>query len=81
MAKQRSSVRKREREIAKRQRELKKSQKAADKRERRLGRDQEASAAPSLGSDVAVAQDEIGPRDRADSEEPGITEERASCQA
>jgi len=78
MTKRRSSVRKREREIQKRQRELKKSKKAADKRERRLSRDQQASSAPSEGTDVAVGQDEIGPRDSTDSEEPGITEEGMS---
>ena len=78
MAKRRSSVRKREREIEKRQRELRKSRKAADKRERRLSRDQQASPVPSEGTDVAVGQDEIGPRDSTDSEEPGITEERTS---
>jgi hypothetical protein len=78
MAKRRSSVRKREREIEKRQRELKKSQRAADKRERRLKRDQQASPAPSEGKDVAVGQDEIGPRDSTDSEEPGITEGHTS---
>ena len=81
MAKRRSSVRKREREIEKRQRELKKSQKAADKRERRLKRDQEASAEPSESTDVAVGPDEIGPRDSTDSEEPGIREEGMSRQA
>ena len=75
MAQRRSSVRKRERELAKRQRELKKSRKAADKRERRLERNQQASSAPSEGTDVAVAQDEIGPSESTDSGEPGITEE------
>ncbi len=79
MAKRRPSVRKREREIEKRQRELRKSQKAADKRERRLSRDQQASSATSEGTDVAVGQDQIGPRDSTDSEEPGITEEHTSC--
>jgi len=73
MAKRRSSVRKREREIEKRQRELKKSRKAADKRERRLSRDQQASPAPSETTSVAVEQDEIGPRDSTHSQEPGIT--------
>ena len=84
MAKRRTSVRKREREMEKRQRELRKSQKAADKRERRLSREQEDSSAPSEGTDVAVGaagQDEIGPPDSASSEEPGITEERTSYQA
>ena len=79
MAKRRTSVRKREREIEKRQRELRKAQRAADKRERRLGRDQQASAAPPEGTDVAVGQDEISSRDSVGSEEPGITEERTSC--
>ena len=79
MAKQRSSVRKREREIAKRQRELKKSQKAADKRERRLSRDQQASSVPSEDTDVTVDRDEIGPCDSTNSEKPGITEEGMSC--
>lgn len=79
MTKRRSSVRKREREIQKRQRELKKSQKAAEKRERRLSRDQQASSAPSEGTDAAVGQDEIGPHDSTDSEEPGITDGRTSC--
>ena len=78
MAKRRTSVRKREREIEKRQRELRKSQKAADKRERRLSRDQQASPAPSEGTEVSVGQDEVGPRDSTDSEEPGVTEERTS---
>ena len=78
MAKRRSSVRKREREIEKRQRELRKSQRAADKRERRLSRDREASSAPAEGTDDAVDQDEIGPPDSRDSEEPGITEESTS---
>jgi hypothetical protein len=76
MAKQRPSVRKREREIQKRQRELKKSRKAAAKRERRLNRDRQASSTPSEVIDVAVAQDKIVPRDRTDSDQPGITEER-----
>jgi hypothetical protein len=57
MAKQRPSVRKREREIQKRQRELKKAQKAADKRERRLSRDRQISSAPSADTEVAVRQD------------------------
>ena len=78
MAKRRSSVRKREREIEKRQREVKKSQKAADKRERRLSPDRQVSSAPSEGTDAAAKQDEIGPRDSTDSEEPGITGERTS---
>ncbi len=78
MAKRRTSVRKREREIQKRQRELKKSKKAAEKRERRLSRDQQASSAPSEGTDVAVGQDEIGPSDSTDSEKPVITEEGTS---
>ena len=78
MATRRSSVRKREREIEKRQRELRKTRKAADKRERRLSRDQQASSAPSEGTDVAVNQDEIGPGDSSDAEEPGITEEGSS---
>jgi hypothetical protein len=81
MAKRRSSVRKREREIVKRQRELKKSQKAADKRERRLSRDQQASSAPFDGMDVAVGRDEILPRDSTDSEQPHIPEERTLRQA
>ena len=79
MAKGRSSVRKREREIEKRQRELKKSQRAAGKRERRLNRDRQVSSVPSEGTDVAVNQDEIGPCDSTNSEEPGITEECTSC--
>ncbi len=78
MAKRRSSVRKREREIEKRQRELKKSQKAAEKRERRLARDQQASSVPSEGTDDAVKQDEIAPGESADAQQPGITEERTS---
>ena len=81
MAKKRSSVRKREREIEKRQRELKRSQRAADKRERRLSRDRQVSSAPSEGMDVAVKQDEIGPRDSTGLEEPGITEEHMSRQS
>jgi len=80
MAKRRSSVRKRERELVKRQRELKKSRRAADKRERRFQRDQQASSAPSEGTDVAVALDEIGPGNSTDSEEPGITEDGMSGQ-
>lgn len=78
MAKRRSSVRKREREIEKRQRELKKSQRAAEKRERRLNRDQQASSVPSEGTNDAVKQDEIAPGDSTESEQPGITEERTS---
>ena len=53
MAKQRPSVRKREREHQKRQRELKKAAKAAQKRERRLNRDRQDSGAPP--EDVVVA--------------------------
>lgn len=79
MAKRRTSVRKREREIEKRQREIRKSKKAAEKRERRLNRDQEASSPPPEGTDVVVGADEIGTPDSTDSQEPGITEERASC--
>ena len=79
MAKRRSSVRKREREVVKRQREVKKSQKAADRRERRLNRDQQVSAAPSEGTDVAVNQDELGPCDSTDSKEPSIEARRALC--
>ncbi len=78
MAKRRSSVRKREREIEKRQREIKKAQKAAEKRERRLSRDQEASSAPSEGTDVAVGRDAIAPRDSTGSVDPGNTEEPTS---
>ena len=74
MAKRQSSVRKREREIKKRQRGLERLQKAADKRERRLNRDQEASSAPSEGTDGAVGQDETGPPDSTGSEEPVKTE-------
>ena len=78
MAKRRSSVRKREREIEKRQRGIKKSQKAADKRERRLNRDKQAASEPSEDTDVAVGQKEIVPCDRTDSEKPGTSEERTS---
>ena len=78
MAKQRPSVRKREREIQKRQRELKKAQKAADKRERRLNRDRQDSSALPEDTDLAVNPDEIGLPDSRDSENPGIMEERAS---
>ena len=74
MAKRRSSVRKREREIEKRQRELRKSRKAADKRERRLNRDQPDSSAPPDGMEVVVDQDEGAPRDSVGSEEPGTTQ-------
>jgi hypothetical protein len=74
MAKRRSSVRKREREIEKRQRELRKTKKATDKRERRLTRDHTDSSAPSEGADVVVDQDDRGPRESAGSEEPGTTE-------
>ena len=81
MAKQRPSVRKREREIQKRQRELKKAQKAAAKRERRLNRDRLVSPPPFGGADVAVGQDRIDQRERTDSQEPGITEERELGQA
>ena len=72
--KTRPSVRKREREFEKRQRELKKSQRAADKRERRLERDRQASSVPSEGTDVALAGEELGPRDSTDSQERGVTE-------
>jgi hypothetical protein len=68
MAKQRPSVRKREREIQKRQREFKKSQRAAEKRERRLNRSRQVSSAPSEGTHVAADQDELGLRDSTDSE-------------
>ena len=78
MAKQRPSVRKREREIQKRQRELRKSQRAAAKRERRLNRDRQVSSAPSEDPEVAVKHDEIGPHDSTGSEKPGITEEGMS---
>ena len=79
MAKRRTSVRKREREMEKRQRELRKSQKLAEKRERRLKRDQQVSSAPTGDTDVAVKQDEIGPSDSTNSEKPGITEEGMPC--
>jgi hypothetical protein len=79
MAKRRSSVRKREREMEKRQRELKRSRRAADKRERRLNRDRQVSPTSSQDTDVAVKQDEIGPRDSTDSVEPDITDEGMSC--
>jgi len=52
MAKQRSSVQKREREQLKRQRERKKAEKAARKRERRLNHDSEGAAPPP--EDVGV---------------------------
>jgi hypothetical protein len=72
--KARTSVRKREREFEKRRRELKKSQKAAEKRERRLERHRQDSSLPSEGADVALGQEETGPRDNTDLKEPGITE-------
>jgi len=78
MAKRRTSVRKREREMEKRQREVKKSQKAAEKRERRLSHNQQAPSTRSDGTDVAAGQDEIGPRDNAGSEESGIVEQGTS---
>jgi len=81
MAKRRTSVRKREREMEKRQREIKKSQKAADKRERRLNHDREAPSAPPDDTDVAVNQDEINPRGGTGSEEPGLVEQGVSSQA
>ena len=57
MAKQRPSVRKRQREHQKRQRELKKAEKAAEKRERRLNRDQQDSVAPPGDADVEPGAD------------------------
>jgi len=81
MAKRRTSVRKREREIEKRQREVKKSQKAAEKRERRLGRDQQASSAPSEGADVATGQDEVDPRNGTETIERCIAEQPTSPKA
>jgi hypothetical protein len=57
MAKQRSSVQKREREQLKRQREQKKAEKAARKRERRLNRDPLGSAAPPDAVNVAPGAD------------------------
>jgi predicted RNase H-like nuclease (RuvC/YqgF family) len=81
MAKEASSVRKREREIEKRQRELKRSQRAAGKRERQLKRDRQVSSVPSEDTDVPVKQGEIGSSDSTTSEKPGITEEGMSCYA
>ena len=52
MAKQRSSVQKREREQLKRQRERKKAEKAARKRERRLNRDPQGTGALPEEADV-----------------------------
>jgi hypothetical protein len=57
MAKQRTSVRKREREHQKRQRELKKAEKAAQKRERRLNRERQNSEAPPADPDLAPGAD------------------------
>jgi hypothetical protein len=57
MAKQRSSVQKREREHLKRQRERKKAERAARKRERRLNRDPQGSAGPPQDADVAPGAD------------------------
>ena len=57
MAKQRPSVRKREREIQKRQRDLKKAEKAALKRERRFNRAQQDSEAPPADADVVLGED------------------------
>ncbi len=57
MAKQRSSVQKREREHLKRQRDQKKAEKAARKRERRLNRAPEGSAAPPEVVNVAPGAD------------------------
>ncbi len=79
MAKRRTSVRKRDREIEKRQREIRKSKKAAEKRERRLNREQEGSSPPPEGADVVIIPDEIGQPESTDAQESGITEERASC--
>jgi hypothetical protein len=79
MAKTRSSVRKREREIEKRQRELRKAQKAADKRERRIKRDRPVVSAPSEATEVGVARNEPGHEDGMDSEEPGAAEQRTTC--
>ena len=73
MAKTRSSVRKREREIEKRRRELKKSQRAADKRERRLTRARRGSSLSSEETNLAVTQDETSPCDSANLEKSGIT--------
>ncbi|MBN1513651.1 MAG: hypothetical protein JXB13_16670 [Phycisphaerae bacterium] len=57
MAKQRSSVQKREREQMKRQRERKKAEKTARKRERRLNRDAQGPAAPPEVLDVTPEAD------------------------
>ena len=72
MAKRRTSVRKREREIVKRQRELRKSRKAAEKRERRLKPDRGIEPAPTRQTDVEAGQNEFGPRDSTGPEETGI---------
>lgn len=61
MAKARSSVRKREREVQKRQRELKKSKKAAEKRERRFTRDGKEPSEPSDGADAEASREESSP--------------------
>lgn len=72
MAKRRSSVRKREREIEKRQRDARKARKAADKRERRFQRDQPVQSANSEDTDVVAGQNEPGREDGMDSEKPDV---------
>lgn len=58
MAKNRSSVRKRERDFQKRQRELKKAEKAARKRERRLNRGEpDVSPSTDAEDDMLVSGD------------------------